>query len=266
MGVKYVKDFEYPSSGGFHSSKMPSKARASERGMPKAVKKAEGGYIPDETGQYRPPSVIYPSAQVADETGQYRPPKLMTPTRKVAPPPPPREKPITYMPVPEKYTSKKEAAMARLRDARARQRAKKYPPMPIRPAGFAKGGMNKVSKVMSEYKEGKLHSGSKKGPVVKNRKQAVAIALSEARKAGAKIPKKAEGGIFSTEYMASKGPKTRGTARKGRLQARMERRSRESMERAEKYAPGLSLDMPDKKSGGGMPVHRRKPMYGGGKC
>ena len=39
----------------------------------------------------------------------------------------------------------------------------------------------KVSKVMREFKKGKLHSGSKKGPVVKNPKQAIAIALSEAR-------------------------------------------------------------------------------------
>ena len=37
----------------------------------------------------------------------------------------------------------------------------------------------KVAKVMKEFKKGKLHSGSKKGPVVKSRKQAVAIALSE---------------------------------------------------------------------------------------
>ena len=41
---------------------------------------------------------------------------------------------------------------------------------------------------MKEYKEGDLKSGS--GGKVKNRKQAVAIALSEARKAGAKIPRK----------------------------------------------------------------------------
>ena len=40
----------------------------------------------------------------------------------------------------------------------------------------------KVSKVMKEYKKGTLRSGSKKGPKVKNRKQAIAIALSEARK------------------------------------------------------------------------------------
>jgi len=35
--------------------------------------------------------------------------------------------------------------------------------------------------VMKEWKQGKLHSGSKKGPVVKNQKQAIAIGLSEQR-------------------------------------------------------------------------------------
>lgn len=51
-------------------------------------------------------------------------------------------------------------------------------------------GKKKIEKVMREFKEDKLHSGSKRGPVVKSKKQAIAIALSEARKAGAKIPKK----------------------------------------------------------------------------
>jgi Family of unknown function (DUF6496) len=46
----------------------------------------------------------------------------------------------------------------------------------------SKGG-KKVAKVMREYSSGKLHSGSKKGPEVTNRKQAEAIALSEGRKA-----------------------------------------------------------------------------------
>lgn len=40
----------------------------------------------------------------------------------------------------------------------------------------------KVAKVMGEYKAKTLHSGSKKGPVVTNKAQAVAIALSEAKK------------------------------------------------------------------------------------
>lgn len=41
----------------------------------------------------------------------------------------------------------------------------------------------KVHTVMGEFKRGKLHSGSDKGPVIKDRKQAIAVALSEARKA-----------------------------------------------------------------------------------
>lgn len=51
-------------------------------------------------------------------------------------------------------------------------------------------GKPKIKKVMEEFKNHELHSGSKKGPIVSNPKQAIAIGLSEARKAGAKIPKK----------------------------------------------------------------------------
>lgn len=40
----------------------------------------------------------------------------------------------------------------------------------------------KMEKVMSEWKAGTLRSGSKRGPKVKNRKQAIAIGLSEAGK------------------------------------------------------------------------------------
>jgi hypothetical protein len=49
-------------------------------------------------------------------------------------------------------------------------------------------GKRKVEKVMKEHKQGSLKSGS--GKKVTSRKQAVAIALSEARKSGSKIPKK----------------------------------------------------------------------------
>ena len=47
-------------------------------------------------------------------------------------------------------------------------------------------GSKKVERVMSEFKSGELHSGSKSGPLVKNPKQAVAIALSEGRNVGKK--------------------------------------------------------------------------------
>jgi len=52
----------------------------------------------------------------------------------------------------------------------------------------------KVEKVMREFKHGELKSGpGGKGGKVKSRKQAIAIGLSEARKAGAKIPPKKKG-------------------------------------------------------------------------
>ena len=61
-------------------------------------------------------------------------------------------------------------------------------------AKYAKGGHvkkaeQKIGRVMEEFTKGKLHSGSKEGPKVKSTKQAVAIALNEARAAGAKIPR-----------------------------------------------------------------------------
>jgi hypothetical protein len=51
-------------------------------------------------------------------------------------------------------------------------------------------GKAKVSKVMHEYKEKKLHSGSKKGPIVTNPKQAIAISLNSADLSKSKKHKK----------------------------------------------------------------------------
>jgi hypothetical protein len=55
-------------------------------------------------------------------------------------------------------------------------------------AKYSEKAGDKVEKTMHEMKEGKLKSGS--GKKVTSRKQAVAIGLSEARKEGAKVPKK----------------------------------------------------------------------------
>ena len=48
----------------------------------------------------------------------------------------------------------------------------------------------KIKKTMSEYGKKELHSGSKTGPVVDSKRQAIAIALSEARKKGLRVPPK----------------------------------------------------------------------------
>lgn len=61
---------------------------------------------------------------------------------------------------------------------------KKKKPEHKKPAVKSKSGKAKIEKVMHEFKHDTLHSGSKKGPKVKNPKQAIAIAMNEARKYG----------------------------------------------------------------------------------
>lgn len=56
-------------------------------------------------------------------------------------------------------------------------------------AKYSKKSSEKVEKAMHERKKGTLKSG-KSGKKVKSRKQAIAIGLSQARKSGAKVPKK----------------------------------------------------------------------------
>jgi hypothetical protein len=96
--------------------------------------------------------------------------------------------------------------------------------------GRKKGGMTKAQKkvgtVMREFKKGKLHSG-KKGPVVKNPKQAIAIALSESgqskkkmmgggmmsdgiSKKGSGIEMKSKGGMVRGQGAAIRGTKFKG--------------------------------------------------------
>ena len=59
-------------------------------------------------------------------------------------------------------------------------------------AEYGKKASEKVEKAMHERKHGTLRSG-RSGKKVTSRKQAIAIGLSEARKAGAKVPKKKGG-------------------------------------------------------------------------
>ena len=56
-------------------------------------------------------------------------------------------------------------------------------------AKYGKKASNKVERAMRERKQGKLKSG-RSGKKVTSRKQAIAIGLSEARRAGAKVPRK----------------------------------------------------------------------------
>ena len=73
-------------------------------------------------------------------------------------------------------------------------------------AKYSKKASEKVEDTMHEMKRGKLKSG-RSGKKVTSRKQAIAIGLSEARKAGGKVPKK--------KGAAKKGSAKKGTAKKG---------------------------------------------------
>jgi len=57
---------------------------------------------------------------------------------------------------------------------------------------YGRKASQKVGKAMHEMKRGKLKSG-KSGKKVKNRKQAIAIGLSEARREGGKVPRRSKG-------------------------------------------------------------------------
>lgn len=69
-------------------------------------------------------------------------------------------------------------------------------------AKYGKKASEKVEETMHEMKRGTLRSGS--GKKVKSRKQAIAIGLSEARKAGGKVPSKKTAGRKRTSKRAAK--------------------------------------------------------------
>lgn len=64
---------------------------------------------------------------------------------------------------------------------------------------YSKRAQEKISDVMQEYKKGKLKSSS--GEIVTNRDQAIAIAISEAKNDGLKVPKQKKESEKRTEKM-----------------------------------------------------------------
>jgi len=138
--------------------------------------------------------------------------------------------------------------------------------------GYAKGGKvkgaAKINKVMGEFKRGELHSGSKKGPEVTNPKQAVAIALSEARKAGAKIPmKKNKGGSVEGDdvLMARMSKDEIAMGEKGLKMARerMARDRNRGMGALTERESRMSQRETVKPARKGVPVDSRKALIGG---
>jgi hypothetical protein len=93
-------------------------------------------------------------------------------------------------------------------------------------AKYGKKAQSKVRKAMHERKAGTLRSG-KSGRKVKSRKQAIAIGLSEARRAGAKVPAKKSGARKSSAKKSTsrKSPAKKSTSRKSPAKKSTSRKS-----------------------------------------
>ena len=138
------------------------------------------------------------------------------------------------------------------------------------PVGLKKGGAAKMDmkmgKVMREYGNRELHSGSKTGPVVENPKQAIAIAYSEGRKA----KKMNEGGQYASEApkkMATEGKdlnklakkygvETQKYAKGGSVEAKLEKHA--NLPASKAHGPGAGAKL----AKGGVPTFSKVPKFG----
>jgi hypothetical protein len=182
MAVRYVKDFEFPAASGYTKSatkvtgQMYAKGGEVKDSAPKA--KGKGLMVVIGVGMPKKPPMKKAQGSYVDQDEYMRQLEERSPIQSG-----------TYgkkkaAPAPKKKEAPRDIEASDLYDAEQLKRMER---------GYAKGGMTKaqkkIGKVMKEYKAGELHSG-KDGPVVKNPKQAIAIALSEAGKT-----KKATGGM-----------------------------------------------------------------------
>lgn len=179
--LKYVTEFEFPSDKGYTGSCSSEPVKAYAKGGACChggkMMKAKGGPIIEKATNERYPSK---QAMIKHES-------LETPREQ-------REELVQRQIVKAPQMRKRGEPMIAAKNRRPPEGALKaiaqaQPNVPgqamMKKGGAAKSAAyeKKVGKVMGEFKAGDLHSGSKTGPDVKNPKQAIAIALSEARNA-----------------------------------------------------------------------------------
>jgi len=229
MAVKYVKDFDFSkgtascnyAKGG--SAKKPAGMMiVIGVGKPKGpMRKAEGGSISDSDRrmmeQMAGDANAYTEAQQMMGQGAITDAERRAMKAAAAKKSPPAKKGSPYIP----GTNVKAGDLYTKEELERLER------------GYKKGG--KVAKVMREFDEGKLHSGSKEGPKVTSRKQAVAIALSEA---GKSKMKKAKGGMAKHEDEAMDKALIKKMVKPGVLKKAMGGMAMGSMGKANPYAMG----------------------------
>lgn len=179
MAIRYVKDFEFPSAAGFTSS-SPSKVTGPMF--------AKGGKVEKE------PKGMMVIIGVGKPKG---------PMRKAEGSDQSEFNDRGYSSVNPRSTDWNDPMWTEGAAKSVGQRLKgRTRPVSDKPSeAYKKGG--RVAKVMHEFGEGKLHSGSKKGPKVTNPKQAIAIALNEQRKAKKGY---AEGGMKAEQGVSLPDP------------------------------------------------------------
>ena len=169
---KYVKDFEFPSHAGYSGSAGQTMVKGYARGG-KVVEKATGEVYPSRKAMAKHEMMETPRMQ-KEEIVQRATVKGM---KAGGPGMLPNRGKLGVV-------GNKNPGETKMHTAPNLP----GPKMAMKSGGpvIPKAGYKKIDKVMGEYKRGTLHSGSKTGPEVTNPKQAVAIALSEARRADKK--------------------------------------------------------------------------------
>jgi Family of unknown function (DUF6496) len=181
MAIRYVKDFEFPAASGYTKSatKVTGQMYAKGGKVDKPAPKGKSMMIVIGVGMPKKPPMRKAEGSYVDQDDYMKKLEARSPIQSGTYG---KKKPA---PAPKKKDEGRPVEASDLYDKEQLERLER---------GYAKGGMTKaekkIGKVMGEYKAGELHSGSKHGPKVKSRDQAIAIALSEAGKS-----KKAKGGI-----------------------------------------------------------------------
>jgi hypothetical protein len=188
--LKYVTEFEFPADKGYTGScaKEPAKgyakggscsgyAKGGSCGSSDKMMKAKGGKVVERATGEKYPSREAMVRHESLETPREQREELVQRKIVKAPQMRKRSEPI----VASKNRRPPEGALKAIAQAQPNVPGQAM----MKKGGAAKSASyeKKVGKVMSEFKAGDLHSGSKTGPDVKNPKQAIAIALSEARNA-----------------------------------------------------------------------------------
>jgi len=287
MAIKYVKEFSFPASGGFHApvqrfakgghvTKVPAKAKASAKGVP-AKAKPNAPARDMKPGKAAAPKRRYAEGGPAQggkpqkgmaEGELQRLQRLMAMERNSAPPPemappplPPIEDRLQPLPVDsapiESFDDNERLMLDRQRISPHRKlQVPEFQPLPP----IEDRQQRRMDMVGDRGEMGRRPMPMR--PQSAPRRMPVAPQPS-AMVNPREVAMYARGGKVGKDNYGNKTGPYRGSPKKARELGRQDRLARDAMQRAERSAPGLALDM---KSKGGMPTHRRKPMYGGGKC